>query len=141
MKYRFFLAILFLLATSCGGYDHPNFPKVPVDFSLYPDDALVINLNYIGGHEYFTGGVNGVVVFRIDQWSFSAFDRACPHDWDHVDEPRVWVEEDGITLRCEKCKTLYNILDGSVITGVSKYPLKPYYTNYDGVKLRIYSGR
>ena len=110
-----------------------------VDFPVYPNDVMYVDLNYYGGHMYFTGGVNGIVVYRLGEWEFTAFDRACPHDWDDPDEPRVVVEEDGITLRCEKCQTLYNILNGSVITGPSRYPLRQYYTRFDGVRLTVRS--
>ena len=111
---------------------------MPVNFTIYPNEVTYLNLNYPGGHEYLTGGVNGIVVFNIDGWSFSAFDRACPHDWDDPDS-WIWVEDDGITLKCQKCGSLFNILDGSVIIGPSTYPLKQYYTKYDGWKLRVHS--
>jgi len=134
---RIILAFIFCLGASCGRNPNP-IPNVYVDFWIYPDDVRYVNLNYYGGHEEVTGGVNGIVVYRIDQNSFSAFDRACPHDWDAPEEPRV-VVEDGIFLRCELCNSLYNILDGSVISGPSKYPLKQYYTFYDGWRLRIHN--
>jgi nitrite reductase/ring-hydroxylating ferredoxin subunit len=132
----FFFAILLCLAASCERNDNP-LPRVPVDFYIYPNDVSYLNLNYYGGHEYVTGGVNGIIVFRINEDSFSAFDRACPHDWDHADEPRVFVEDNRIILTCEKCGSQYNILDGSVITGPSKYILKQYRTHYDGWSLRV----
>ena len=135
---RIILVLFFCLGASCGKNPNP-IPNVYVDFWIYPDDVMYVNLNYYGGHEEVTGGVNGIVVYRIDQNSFSAFDRACPYDWDDIDEPRVEVEKDGITLRCKKCKTMYNILDGGVISGPSKYPLKQYYTFYDGWRLRIHN--
>jgi nitrite reductase/ring-hydroxylating ferredoxin subunit len=136
-KNIFFIS-LFSLLFSCGGYDHPDFPKVPVNFYIFPNDLMYYNLNWAGGYEYFTGGVNGVVVFRIDDWSFSAFDRACPHDWDREDS-WIWIEPDGITLRCQKCNSMFSILDGGRISGPSKYSLKPYFTKFDGLILRIHS--
>jgi nitrite reductase/ring-hydroxylating ferredoxin subunit len=140
MKYITYilLGIVFCLAASCGGYEHPTIPSVPVNFDIYPNEVSYLNLNYIGGHEYFKGGVSGVVVYRIGDWEFSAFDRACPHDWEDPDS-WIWVEDDGITLKCQKCGSLFNILDGSVIIGPSKYPLKQYYTKYDGWRLRVHS--
>ena len=87
---------------------------------------------------YFTGGVNGVVVYRLSDWEFTAFDRACPHDWEHEDS-WIWVEPDGITLKCERCGSVFNILDGGIISGPSKCPLKPYFTKYDGMRLRVHS--
>ena len=122
----------------CGGYDNPGFPNIPVSFTIYPNEVTYLNLNFPGGSEYFTGGVNGIVIFNIDGWSFSAFDRACPYDWDYLDA-RIWIEEDGITLKCPRCGSMFNILDGNVLNGVAKYPLKQYYTKYDGWKLWIHT--
>ena len=136
---RTFLGIICFLLLGCEGYKHPNFPKVPVNFWVFPNDVSYIDLNYYGGHMYFTGGINGVVVYRLNAWDFTAFDRACPYDWDDENEPRVAVEKDGITLRCEQCGTLFNILDGGVISGQSRYPLKQYYTKFDGMRLRVHS--
>jgi nitrite reductase/ring-hydroxylating ferredoxin subunit len=126
------------LVISCEKPYNP-IPQVYVNFYVYPNDVFYINLNYYGGHEYFTGGVNGVVVYRLGEWEFTAFDRACPYDWDDPEEPKVAVEDDGITLRCEKCKSLFNILDGGVITGPATYPLKQYYSKYDGMRLRVHN--
>jgi len=129
--------ILFCMAASCEKNDHPFIPNRPVNFVIYPNEAAYLNLNYHGGYEYFTGGVSGIVVYRLDDWTFTAFDRACPYDWDSPDS-WIWVEN-GITLRCQECNSLFNILDGGIISGPAKYPLKRYHTKYDGLKLRIYS--
>jgi len=138
-KHFFLPVLLFCLPLGCNGYKHSTIPNVYVSFSVSPNDVLFLDLNVPGGSMYFTGGVNGVVVYRIGEIEgFSAFDRACPYDWDDPDEPRVWVEN-GITLKCEKCGSIFNILDGTVIKGPSKYPLKQYYTNYDGYQLRVHS--
>jgi hypothetical protein len=137
--YRFLLFALCLFPSGCEKYKHP-LPKVYVNFYVYPNDIFYLDLNNDGGSMYFKGGVNGIVVYRISEFiGFTAFDRACPYDWDDKDEPRVAVEDDGITLKCEKCGTLYNILDGGIIIGPSKYPLKQYYTKYDGMRLRVHS--
>ena len=138
LKKLFFITLLFCILISCGD-KHPTLPNVPVNFYIYPNNIDYINLNYYGGHEYFTGGVNGIIVYRLGEWEFTAFDRACPHDWDDPTAPRVSVEDDGITLRCERCTSLYNILDGGIISGPSKYTLKRYQTNYDGMRLRVHN--
>jgi len=137
LKSFILLGLFCCLGASCYRNDNP-IPKVPVNFYINPNDVLYLNLNYIGGHEYFTGGVSGVVVYRLGDWEFTAFDRACPHDWDE-DDSWIWVEPDGITLRCQKCQSLFNILDGGLITGPSKYPLRQYYTRFDGMRLRVHS--
>ena len=37
------------------------------------------------------------------------------------------------------CGSLYNILDGTVISGPAKWPLREYRTRYDGYQLRVYN--
>jgi len=137
--FRIFLAVIFFFVLGCEGYKHPNIPNVSVNFWIYPNDVSYLDLNYYGGHMYFTGGVNGIVVYRLNDAEFRAFDRACPHDWDDEDEPRISVEPDGITLKCEKCGSIFNILDGGVITGPAEFTLKQYHTKYDGMRLRVHS--
>ena len=134
---RIFLGILLCLLIGCGKNENP-IPKVYVNFWIYPNDVSYLDLNYYGGHMYFTGGVSGIVVYRLGDWEFTAFDRACPYDWDHEDS-WIWVEPDGITLRCQRCNSLFNILDGGVITGPAKFPLRQYYTKFDGMRLRVHS--
>jgi len=128
--------LIFCLSVGCERNNNP-IPHVRVDFKIYPNEVSYLNLNYIGGHEYVSGGVSGIVIFRISDWEFSAFDRACPHDWEDPDS-WIWVEN-GITLKCQKCGSLYNILDGSVLMGPSKYSLRQYYTKFDGMVLRVHS--
>ncbi|MCL2435244.1 MAG: hypothetical protein FWD09_03775 [Lentimicrobiaceae bacterium] len=134
---RIFAVIFLCLATGCDKEPHPV-PPVYVNFYIYPNDVTYLDLNYYGGHMYFTGGVDGVVVYRLDGWSFIAFDRACPYDWEDIDS-WIWVEDNGIILRCEKCGSQFSILDGGVITGPSRFPLRRYYTKFDGMILRVHS--
>ena len=134
---RIFLAILLCLPIACDGYDD-GMPRLPVNFYIYPNSVSYLDLNYYGGHMYFTGGLQGVVVYRIDNWSFTAFDRACPYDWDHEDS-WIWVEDNGLILRCERCGSQFSILDGNVITGPSRFRLRQYYTKFDGMILRVHN--
>jgi nitrite reductase/ring-hydroxylating ferredoxin subunit len=132
------ISLLFLLL-GCGKYECNNFPRVSVSLPpIYPNDVMYYNLNWAGGHENFTGGVQGIVVFRVDDWSFTAFDRACPYDWDHEDS-WIWVEPDGITLKCQLCHSMFSILDGGIISGPSECPLRQYFTRFDGMILRVRS--
>jgi nitrite reductase/ring-hydroxylating ferredoxin subunit len=139
-SWKLILVIFLCVASGCEKpYNPIPHPVPPLDFKIYPNDVLFLNLNYYGGHEYFTGGIKGVIVYRLSEYEFTAFDRACPFDWDEPDEPYVVVEDDGITMRCRKCKSLFNILDGGVIDGPARYPLRQYYTKYDGMILRVHS--
>ncbi len=126
------------LLTCCDMYNHPTIPNASLDFVIYPNDVLYYKLNTYGGYEYFTGGVNGIIVYRLDEWTFFAYDRACSHDWWEQDS-WLWVAPDGLRLVDSLCGSTYNILDGTVLTGPATYPCRKYNCRYDGARLRIYS--
>ncbi len=134
----FITVIIIALLVGCGGFEHSTIPTTPVKFTIYPNDLTHQNLNYFGGYEYYTGGVAGIVIYRLNWNTFCIYDRACPYDWQH-DEGWVWVDPGGLTLTCKRCGSIFNILDGGVIDGPSPYQLKYYRYAYDGVQLRVYN--
>ena len=138
LRLTFAMLVLAVLFIRCNGYEHETIPNVQVNFTIYPDNVNYYNLNYIGGYEYFTGGVAGIIIYRIDMTTFVAYDRACPYDWE---DPKAWLEvdESGLMIVDQHCGSRFNILDGSVIDGPAMYPLMMYHTSYDGRRLRIYS--
>ncbi|MEG2069917.1 MAG: hypothetical protein RR034_00880 [Bacteroidales bacterium] len=136
-KFHIALISLFLL-TGCKDFIHETIPNVNLDFTIYPNDVNYLELNHYGGHLYFTGGVRGVIVYRLDQNTFLAYDRACPYDWEEKDS-WLWVDESGLLIVDRHCGSLFNILDGSVVQGPATIPLKRYKTRYDGVSLRVFN--
>jgi len=136
--------IFILFFCSCGNRPHPTIPNTKVDFYIYPTDLAYLDLNYDGGFVYVKGGIDGIIIYRSIGANFSAYDRACPYDWRDVD---AWisVNEDVLTLSCSKCMSMFNILDGSLISGPKTftnhetYPLKRYKTNFDGMRLHVYN--
>ena len=129
------LAVLF---TACHNTYHPTIPYKKVDFTIYPNDVMYYRLNTYGGYEYFTGGVGGIVVYRLDEWTFLAYDRSCSYDWEE-NASWIWVHPNGIMLIDSLCGSTYNILDGNVISGPAIWPLYQYKTRYDGFRLRVYN--
>lgn len=141
LQRRFAFFVWFAMAvffSACNGYEHETIPNVKVDFTIYPDNVNYQALNFAGGHEYLTGGVQGIIVYRVDQNTFVAYDRACPYDWEEHGS-WLWVDNSGILITDSLCGSVFNILDGSVISGPSKYNLKFYKTMYDGRRLRVYN--
>ena len=127
-----------LLAISCNNTPHPTIPYKKVDFTIYPDDVMYYRLNTYGGYEYFTGGIGGIVVYRLDEWTFLAYDRSCSYDWEE-NGSWIWVHPNGIMLIDSLCGSTYNILDGNVIDGPARWPLRQYQTRYDGFRLRVFN--
>ncbi|MDL2231077.1 Rieske (2Fe-2S) protein [Bacteroidales bacterium OttesenSCG-928-L19] len=129
-----FLFLLFFLG-SCE-YVHETIPNVAVNITIQPNSAAYYQLNHYGGHVYLTGGVSGIIVYRLNDNTFKAYDRACPHDWESYDS-WLWVEDSGLTIYDSCCGSRFNIIDGTVINGPAVLPLKYYRANYDGMTLRI----
>ena len=100
------LFCVILLCFSCERED--TVPYTKVNFSVSINRS---NLIHGGGHEYFTGGVCGVVVYRVDMSIFYAYDRACPYDW--REEGYVIYDPAACELVCQECGSAFNILDGS----------------------------
>jgi len=138
MKKIWWIFPILLLLVSCNTYNHPTIPNVKVDFTIYPNDAIYYKLNTYGGYEYFTGGVNGIIIYRLDEWTFYAYDRACSYDWEEAGS-WLYVAPSGLLLVDSLCGSTFNILDGSVVSGPAVYPARKYNTRYDGMKLRVYS--
>ncbi len=136
-KYLLFLLTIFV-HFSCGEYVHETIPSRSVNINISMRDANYYKLNHYGGYLYLTGGVSGIIVYRLDETTFKAYDRACPYDWEKTDS-WLWVEPSGLTIIDSCCGSRFNIIDGTVINGPAKLPLKYYRTSFDGMMLRIYN--
>lgn len=134
--------IIFLIACQKDAYT--PLPHVDVNIQIFPNSTQYLDLNSVGGFVYLTANFpsRGIIVYRISDSDFIAFERTCPHDPDACCEgtqcARLVVDISRLTISDSCCGSVYLILDGSNISGSSQYPLKQYHSSYDGVTLRIY---
>ena len=138
LKYTVLLLVSLLVFVSCKKENKNPIPDVYVSFYMNISSTIYIELASVGGWVNLTGGYKGVVVYRASSDEFVAFERACPYDWE-TDSAYVDVEPSGLVLQCKKCKSEYLILDGSIVSGVAKYPLKQYKADFDGQTLHVYN--
>lgn len=139
MKKILGLLLIGLLLASCNGrYEHSTIPNVDLRFTIYPNSVTYSELNHYGGYQYFTGGVAGVIVYRLDESTFFAYDRACPYDWENKDS-WLWVDPGGLLIVDDHCGAKFSILDGSPVDGPTSLSLKHYKCRYDGVALLVYN--
>ncbi|MBQ9638807.1 MAG: hypothetical protein IJV22_04550 [Bacteroidales bacterium] len=109
-------------------------------FTIRPNDALYRSLNTVGGYQYFTGGHRGVVIVRLYEDTFVAYDRTCPEDNDSqvsASDAGGW----GSTLmECPTCHSRFNVYaDGAPIDGsATSCSLFQYSTSYSGGELTVY---
>ena len=100
--------VIVLLFASCGDKTRNDIPYEKFNFTRSINST---NLIHVGMHEYFSGGVCGIVVYRVDMSTFLAYDRACPYDW--RDNGYVIYDPATLQLICESCGSTFNILNGS----------------------------
>jgi hypothetical protein len=98
--------VVVLLFVSCGDGQNP-IPHTKVNFTV---PVNTYNLIHVGGYEYFTGGICGIVVYRVDMSTFCAYDRACPYDWQ--ENGYVIYDPPTLQLICTECGSTFGILDG-----------------------------
>ena len=133
------LIILFLATGSCTKQQpHDTIPNVAVDVYIDVNSTLYLQLNTVGGWLYLTGGYKGILVYRVSEDEFVAYDRACPYD-PLVQESRLQMDIGNLTVVDTVCKSKFVILDGSIVEGPATVPLKRYRTTFDGNILHIFN--
>lgn len=139
IAYLVFLGLIFLGFWSCSKDKNNNYVDIPdvyVNFYLQPDGIDFLPSNSWKIYEY--EGYRGVLIYRIDQFTFNAYEMTCPYD--AAEEcARVQVDASGILLIDSCCMSTYNILDGMPAGGPSTLPLKQYFTEYNGIQLHVYN--
>lgn len=138
---KFCFAFTLLLLFQCKK-DEPHVvkqhpvPSVPVNLTIYPNDPLNFDIQAIGGWMYFSGGVNGIVVYRKSEQEFVALERSSTKNPSDV-KSRVIVLNDNFTLHDTISDSKWRLMDGAVTQGPAEWPLRTYRTSYDGNLLKV----
>lgn len=130
-KFQILATVVFVMAMA-NVYSQAAFPTVTVNLN-YPQYQ---RLKLDGGYVYIDGGLKGIILYRANENSYLAFERACPH---HPDASCAIVQVDGSTLfmidHC--CKSSFNFSDGSPSGGPAERPLLQYRTELNGTTLKV----
>jgi nitrite reductase/ring-hydroxylating ferredoxin subunit len=148
--YLIWIITFVMTLSSCNKNKNDVIPDVYVDFLLDTSDPQFVSLSAMGGADTvdyrtnnwgagsagFSG--NGIIVYRgVDE--FYAYDRTCPHDYTK-DGSSVKVKIDFTLAVCPKCGTTYSLsASGTPASGIGRYPLKNYRTNFDGRFVRVWN--
>ncbi|MGQ9620215.1 MAG: Rieske (2Fe-2S) protein [Bacteroidales bacterium] len=140
-----------LLVLACSSEKNDVIPDVYVDFYISLDDPEFFTLNAPGNSvvvTYSTNNLgvsaagydsNGIIIYRVDNTQFYAFDRTCPHDY-AINGLSVKVNIDGIYAVCPRCSTTYALPAGGVpASGPARYPLKNYKTSFNGIIIHVWN--
>lgn len=128
--YLIFVALILIGLGACSKDKNNNYQDIPnvyVNFTINPDGIDFIPTN--SWKIYEAEGYRGVLIYRIDQVTFNAYEMTCPYD-PLEEKARVQVDASGIILIDSTCMSSFNILDGMPVGGPSTIPLKQYFTQY-----------
>jgi hypothetical protein len=112
-------------------------PNVPVNFYIQPNTIDFIPAG--SWKAYDTEGYRGVLIYRLDQATFMAYEMACPYD-PEKECARVEVDPTTFTLIDSCCMSRFNLIDGMPAEGPATMPLLQYFTEFDGNYLQVYNG-
>ncbi|MCK9616949.1 MAG: hypothetical protein M0R21_03850 [Lentimicrobiaceae bacterium] len=133
-----FLLVMFLPVAGCDD-DYSDVPYAYIDIYINPNSTEYNELNTVNGWVYLKGTSpsRGIIVCRISQDEFMAYERTCPYD---ADKDNAIVEVESPLVAVDSlCGSRYILTDGSRFDGPAKLPLKQYRTNYNGAILHIYN--
>ena len=132
----------FLFLNNCNKDNQSSeFPYVPINFTLNLNLPSYTDLGRPGGYVVIDNeGYKGVIVYHTIDGKYLAFDRTCtylPLD----DCSKVYVDDSGLYLHCGEsegdcCASKYD-MEGNVINGPAKYPLRQYQVSQNGNMLTI----
>ena len=125
-----FVLLIITLSDSCRKKED-LVPNVYVNFTIFLSDPEFSNLQTIGNSVFVTGGVSGIVIYRLSQTDFSVYDRCCT--FQPSDRCAVLPDTaNTLFLKCPCCGSKFSFLDGSVQSGEAKRPLTLYDFTFDG---------
>ena len=138
MKKYILVIITLIFFSNCTNNAQNNdiLPHVQVNETVNLSLPEGQDLNVPGGWTTIQGGLSGIIVYRINQDQFKAFERAAPHI--PMSGCSQLVVENNIRMRCPCDDSEFNILNGAPLTDGVSYSAREYLvTNLNGSVLRI----
>lgn len=132
-KFSFLILLAFI---ACGDESYSGVPLVDTHISISINDPAYHRLTTVGGWEYLTGGSRGLIVYRISNTEFKAYDRHCTFQ-PSSSCALVSVDANNLSASDNCCGSSFSLLNGSVTSPPARSPLQEYYTSFDGRTLRI----
>lgn len=136
-KSKFFLILLSLVGCTRDLSDDP-IPIIPfVDVVINLNLPEYLSLRTDGGNkELSTGGVRGLIIYRVSATSYIAYERNCSY---HPNEAcaTVNVHSSGFFMIDPCCSSNFSFTDGTPTGGPAWRPLQRYRTQLNGTTLTI----
>mgnify|MGYP006208826503 FL=1 len=123
MKNWLYIIIISILLFGCTKTQDQNIPLVRVDTTIYTNNPSFNAISVPGTWTYINGGSRGIIIYRVSNEEFRAFDRHCTYDSGNSCA-LVSVDATNITGVDECCGSTFILTDGSVTQGPATLPLK-----------------
>lgn len=130
------ITVIAILLNSCKDKED-LVPQAYVNFTISIADPDFADLQIVGNSILVTGGVCGIVIFRLSQDEFVALERNCTYQ--PSDRCAVYPDSSGLMLKCPCCNSVFTISNGTHIGGEATRPLVLYNTSFDGLYLQVYN--
>ncbi|WP_269234633.1 Rieske (2Fe-2S) protein [Flavobacterium flavigenum] len=129
-----FISVLFSCSDSSNSNKNPNIANYRVSLSLNTSLPLYNKLLYISNPILIPNeGAQGVIVMKVGEGMYTAFDAACPNQ---PANSCAAMSLDGINAVCSCDKSTYSLFTG---LGDKEYPMKQYRTEVNGSTIRVYN--
>jgi len=132
-------AILFLwimVSTSCRERT-TDVPYVQIDLWININEPQWFNLLVPSGWEYTTGGSRGMIIYRNNLEEFTVLERHSPYN--AQDACAAIVTNDNVIVEDPCSNSQWLIIDGSVVTGPTTFPLVQYDATFTDPYLHIFN--
>lgn len=122
-RYLILLFLTFIFGCNSGFNENELLPNIPVNKTIDLSLPQYNNLLVPGGWvDDISGGIKGIILYRIKSNEYKAFDRACPQN--SCNSPLTF--DGSIKLKCSCHKSEFSILDGSPQTNGINYNAREY---------------
>lgn len=126
------LAFILLFATASNVKAQVAFPEIIINLTYPQYQSLKID----GGYKYIDGGMRGIILYRANENTYIAFERACPyHPYD--EGATVDVDMSALFMIDQNCKSNFSFPDGNPTAGPARRAMWIYRTTMEGTKLTI----
>lgn len=138
-SFRLFAILSLFISMGCkDDFSGSNIPNVAVNIFISLQDPEFIDLTIPSGWVTVTGGSRGILIYRISQDEFKAYDRHCTFN-PSSSCGIVEMDLSGVTLSDACCGSIFSVFSGIPNQGPAVQRLREYQTSFDGNNLRIFN--
>ena len=129
----FIISLIFITFIGCDDNDD-WIPNVRVDITI--SLTQLADLGHLQSRVW-SGGVNGIIIFRWGDREFNAYERTC--SFQPSDNCVVELDDSEFFAKCPCCGSEFELIYNDIRKGPAKRPLKQYRTSVSDSWLHIYN--